>query len=164
MDAYIKQYFDFVTPDIVPMVFDENDRMVAFGVAVPSLSRALQKARGQLFPFGFIYLLRALQKNDRFDLYLVAVKSEYQGKGVNAILMNKLHEVFIKRGITRVESNPELETNIDVRGFWKFYEHRQHKRRRMLHQAPGIVVKTVQSNKALERALVRGFERVFLAF
>lgn len=130
VDAYIKQYFDFVTPDIVPMVFDENDRMVAFGVAVPSLSRALQKARGQLFPFGFIYLLRALKKNDRFDLYLVAVKSEYQGKGVNAILMNKLHEVFIERGVTRVESNPELETNIDVRGFWKFYEHRQHKRRR----------------------------------
>ena len=59
--------------------------MVAFGVAMPSLSHALQKSKGELFPFGFIHLLRALNKNDRADLYLVAVRSEYKGKGVNAM-------------------------------------------------------------------------------
>ncbi len=129
--AYIDQYFGFVTPDFVPMVMDQNNRMVAFGVVMPSLSLALQKTKGQLFPFGFIYLLRALRKNDRADLYLVAVRSEYQGKGVNAILMNKMHGVFNKLGITKVESNPELETNQNVQGQWKYYEKRQHKRRRV---------------------------------
>jgi GNAT superfamily N-acetyltransferase len=129
--AYIDQYFGFVTPDFVPMVMDQNKRMVAFGVVMPSLSRALQKTKGQLFPFGFIYLLRALRKNSRADLYLVAVRSEYQGKGVNAILMNKMHGVFNKLGITKVESNPELETNQNVQGQWKYYEKRQHKRRRV---------------------------------
>ena len=131
IDAYINQYFGFVTPDFVPMVMDQNNRMVAFGVVLPSLSRALQKSKGQLFPFGFIHVLRALKKNDRADLYLVAVRSEYQGKGVNAILMNKIHELFNKLGISKVESNPELETNQDVQGQWKHYERRQHKRRRI---------------------------------
>jgi GNAT superfamily N-acetyltransferase len=131
VETYINQYFGFVTPDLVPMVMDQNNRMVAFGIIMPSLSLALQKAKGQLFPFGFIYLLRALKKNDRADLYLVAVRSEYQGKGVNAILMNKMHGVFNRLGIKKIESNPELETNQNVQGQWKHYEKRQHKRRRV---------------------------------
>ena len=104
--------------------------MVAFGVGMPSISKALQKGDGKIFPFGFIHLLKALKKNDRADLLLIAVKSEYQGKGVNAVLMNTMHRNFNKLGITMVESNPELETNQDVRGQWRFYETRQHKRRR----------------------------------
>jgi GNAT superfamily N-acetyltransferase len=130
VDAYVDQYFGFITPEFVPIVVDETGRMVAFGITMPSLSKALQKSRGRLFPFGFIHLLRALRRNDRGDLYLVAVRSEYQGKGVNAILMDRMNSVFIKLGITRVESNPELETNENVQGQWKYYERRQHKRRR----------------------------------
>jgi GNAT superfamily N-acetyltransferase len=130
-DAYIDQYFGFVTPDFVPIVLDQDDRMVAFGIIMPSLSKALQKTRGELYPFGFVYLLNALKKNDRADLYLVAVRSEYQGKGVNAILMNKMHAVFNRLGITKVETNPELETNANVQGQWKYYDKRQHKRRRI---------------------------------
>jgi GNAT superfamily N-acetyltransferase len=135
VEAYISQYFGFVTPDFVPMIMDQNNRMVAFGIVMPSLSRALQKSKGQLFPFGFIHLLKALKKNTRADLYLIAVRSEYQGKGVNAILMNKITEVFIKMGITKVETNPELETNANVQGQWKYYEKRMHKRRRIFIKA-----------------------------
>jgi len=131
IEAYINQYFGFVTPDFVPIVLDRDNRMVAFGIVMPSLSLALKKSKGNLFPFGFFHLLRALRKNDRADLYLVAVRCEYQGKGVNAILMNKMHGVFNKLGITKVESNPELETNQNVLGLWKYYEKRQHKRRRV---------------------------------
>lgn len=131
VNAYIDQYFGFVNPDFVPMVMDKDNRMVAFGIVMPSLSLALQKSRGNLFPFGFIHLFRALKKNDRADLLLVAVRSEYQGKGVNAIIMNQMHKVFNKLGITKVESNPELETNQNVQGQWKYYDKRQHKRRRV---------------------------------
>jgi ribosomal protein S18 acetylase RimI-like enzyme len=130
VSSYIKQYFDFVTPDFVPIVLNEQNQMVAFAIVMPSLSRALQKAKGQLFPFGFFHLLNALRKNDRADLYTVAVKSGYQGMGVNAILMNSVAKVFNQRGIKKVETNPELETNFDVQGQWKFFDKRQHKRRR----------------------------------
>ncbi|MEZ0396909.1 MAG: GNAT family N-acetyltransferase [Anaerolineales bacterium] len=131
VQSYVKQYFGFVTPEFVPVVLDQEGNMVGFGIVMPSLSRALQRAGGKLFPFGFIHLLRALKKNDRADLYLVGVKPEYQGKGVNAILMDRMHRHFIKLGITKVESNPELEHNANVQGQWKYYEKRQHKRRRV---------------------------------
>lgn len=128
--SYTKQYFDFVNPDFVPIVLDENDEMVAFGVTMPSLSVALQRAGGRLFPFGFVHLLRAMRRFDRADLYLIAVKRSYQGKAVNAILMNRMLEVFKKYGVKSVESNPELEDNEQVRALWKFFDKRQHKRRR----------------------------------
>jgi hypothetical protein len=130
IDAYIDQYFGFIHPDFVSVVLDQEDRMVAFGIVMPSLSRALQKSKGRLLPFGFIHLALAMKRNDRADLYLVAVKSEYQGKGVNAIIMHQMNQVFNRIGVTRVETNPELETNIDVQGQWKYFEKRQHKRRR----------------------------------
>lgn len=130
VSSYIKQYFDFVTPDFVPIILNEQNQMVAFAIVMPSLSTALQKAKGQLLPFGFFHLLKALRKNDRADLYTVAVKSGYQGMGVNAIIMNTIAEAFNRRGIKKVETNPELETNLNVQGQWKFFDKRQHKRRR----------------------------------
>ena len=138
VDTYIAQYFGFIQPEFVPMVYNEKNEMVAFGIALPSLSRALQKSHGQLFPFGFIYLLNALRKNERADLCLVAVKSEYRGSGANAILMNSMYEVFRKLGVKKIETNPELETNQLVQGQWKYFETRQHKRRRVYIKQIGI--------------------------
>lgn len=131
VEAYVKQYFDFVQPDFVPVVLDDNGKMVAFGITMPTLSKALQKTRGELFPFGFLHLIKALKNYEKFDLYLVAVRKEYQSKGVNAILMDRMNHIFNKLGVKKVESNPELETNINVQGQWKYYERRQHKRRRV---------------------------------
>jgi DNA-binding transcriptional ArsR family regulator len=131
VDAYIKQYFGFIRPEFVPVVLDEQGHMVAFGITMPSLSSALQKSRGRLFPFGFIHMLRALSIYDKFDLYLVAVRKEYLNKGVNAILMDRMNQVFNRLGVRIVESNPELEGNVNVQGQWKYYQRRLHKRRRV---------------------------------
>jgi len=130
VDLYIKQYFGFIRPDYISMVLDKNDRVVAFAITMPSLSRALQKSNGRLFPFGFIHLLKAMKKNDLIDLCLIGVLPEYQGKGVNAILFNELTKIFINNNITKTESNPELEENYKVQAQWKLFEKRQHKRRR----------------------------------
>jgi len=127
----IKQYFGMIIPDFAPFVINEQDQLVGFGITMPSLSNALRKSGGELLPFGFIHLLKAMNKNDRADLYLIGVKEEYRGKGVNAILMDHMLKTFQKRGITKVESNPELETNSLVQTQWKYFEKRQHKRRRV---------------------------------
>ena len=131
VDAYINQYFGFISPEFVPVIVDAGGCMVAFGVTIPSLSKALQRSKGRLFPFGVFHLMRALKKNDRADLVLVAVAKKYQGKGVNAVLINRMLEVFHNFGIKKVESNPELESNIAVQAQWKHFERRQHKRRRI---------------------------------
>jgi len=130
IEAAIHQYIGLIDPKFVPVVLDEKERMVAFGIVMPSLSRAMQKANGRLFPLGFLHILRAMRRNDRADLYLVAVRGEYQGKGVNAMLMDHVHRLFLGIGIRKVETNPELEWNTDVQGQWKYYQKRQHKRRR----------------------------------
>ncbi len=130
IDVYIKQYFGFVLPEYVPVVLDENDRVVGFSIAMPSLSRALQKSNGRLFPFGFIHLLRALKNNKYADAYLTGVRSDYQNKGVNAILLNEIGKGFMNNKVLHIETNRELELNSKIQAQWEYFEHRQHKRRR----------------------------------
>jgi GNAT superfamily N-acetyltransferase len=127
---YVKQYFGFVNPDFVPVVLDANDDVVAFGIAMPSLSVALQRCRGRLFPFGWVHVLRALKSPRGLDLYLTAVRPEMQNKGINAIVIHEINKALSKYGIARVETNRELESNAKVRAQWKDYDSRQHKRRR----------------------------------
>jgi len=128
--AYIDQYFGFVSLDLIPVILDENNKMVAFAIVMPSLSKALQKSQGQIFPFGWVHLLKALKFNTLGDLYLIAVRSDYRGKGINAPIMHAVNLGLNKHGITVVETNANLEENINVQAQWKYFEHRQHKRRR----------------------------------
>jgi len=128
--GYIDSYFGFALVDFIPVVLDKNDRVVAFGITFPSFSKALQKSRGNLFPFGFIHFLRAMRKNDRADLYLVGVRDEYRGKGVNSMMMTQIYKAFVKHGIKYVEGNPNLETNIHVQTMWNYFENHLCKRRR----------------------------------
>ncbi|MBL7851605.1 MAG: N-acetyltransferase [Cyclobacteriaceae bacterium] len=130
IEYYVKQYFSFIRADFVSIVLDKEGKLAAFGVTMPSLSRALQKANGRLFPFGFIYLLQAMRKNTLGDLYLVAVRPDLQGKGVNALLMREINRSYIRNGITQAESNPQLENNNRIQAMWEYFEAKQHKRRR----------------------------------
>ncbi len=128
--AYTKQYFGFLDTDFVRLFLNENDKVVGFGLTMPSLSRALQISRGRIFPFGFIPLLWALKRPKKIDFLLVAMLPEYQAKGLVATLMTEVTANAIKKGIISAETNPELETNTQVQAMWKHYDARQHKRRR----------------------------------
>ncbi|MBE0539402.1 MAG: hypothetical protein IH620_06790 [Ignavibacterium sp.] len=130
IDFYVKQYFSFIRPEYLPLVLDENNKLAAFGITMPSLNSALQKINGRLFPFGFLYILREMKRSRRLDLYLTAVRIDLQNKGVNALLINQINKVCIKNNITNVETNRELESNEKVQAQWKLYDVRQHKRRR----------------------------------
>lgn len=128
--AYAKQYFNFLHPDFVKLIMDQDGKIAAFAVCIPSLSRAYQKCRGRLFPFGFFHLFKALRKNDTLDLYLVGVRPGLQGKGVNSLLMTEITRSAIEHAMVRAEANPEREDNTKVQSQWKHFNHRQHKRRR----------------------------------
>ncbi len=130
VDSYIKQYIPFADPRFTKVVVDENDRVVAFGVAMPSLSRALQKNRGRLFPFGWIPMLQAMKKPVGVDMYLVAVLPEYQSSGVVSVVMGSITQGAIDAGVESAETSGELEDNAAVQAMWRNYDHRQHKRRR----------------------------------
>jgi hypothetical protein len=130
MDYYTKQYFDFIRPEFVSLVLDSKDDVVGFGITIPSLSRALQKAKGSLFPFGLIQLLRAMRKNDTIHMYLVGVRPEYQGKGILALVYHELTRAYIKAGIRIARTHPQLEENFKAISIWKNYDGRVNIRRR----------------------------------
>jgi GNAT superfamily N-acetyltransferase len=127
----IKKFFAYIDRRYTKVVEDSNGEMVAVGVAMESFSVALQAARGRLWPIGWWRMLQAMKGNDVLDLYLVAVRPDLQGSGLNAILMHEMHKVALKRGLKWAETNGELETNTKIISMWKGYEHRTHKRRRI---------------------------------
>lgn len=132
IEQFIKQYLPVIDLRLVSLVVDGEDNLVAIGVSLVSLSEALQKAKGRLLPFGWFHLAKALffSRPKRLDFLLVAVKPEYQSKGVMALLFNDLMPRYISMGFEDVETNPELETNNKVQAQWENFEKEQHKRRR----------------------------------
>lgn len=132
IDYYINMYIPMLRFDLVTLIVrEEDDAVVGFGISLPSLSRALQKARGRMFPFGWIHLLKALKTKPKVvDLYLTGVLPEYQNKGVNALLFNDLIPVYKSVGAEYAESNPELESNSAVQAQWDYFKREHHKTRR----------------------------------
>ena len=133
IDQYVKFYLSVIDLKMVCFVENENGDLVAAGVTMPSLSKALQKCGGNLFPLGWWYLLKNMfiKKPDTLDLLLVAIKPEYQNKGVNTLLFVDLFTNFKKMGFKYAESSAELETNTKVQQMWQLFEREQHKRRRV---------------------------------
>lgn len=135
IESYVKQYFSFVKPEFVPLIVDQNGKLAGFGITMPSLNEALKKINGRLFPFGFLFLIREMKKSKALDLYLTAVRTDMQNKGVNAMLIDHIYRVCNKKGIKTVETNRELETNLKVQSQWKSFDTRQHKRRRCFRKS-----------------------------
>ncbi len=128
---YIDKYLGILRLDCISIVVDKEGKLVAFGISIPSFSRALQRSGGRLWPFGWYHLLKAIRgKNDVVDLMLVAVSPEYQNMGVNAMVFADLLPTYIKNGYKFAESNLELADNASVQLQWQYFERRQHRRRR----------------------------------
>ena len=134
---YIKMYLPIVDLRMLTLITDANDALVGVGISMPSLSVALQKAKGRILPFGWYHLLKALfvKRAKVLDLLLVAIKPEYQNKGVNALLFSDLIPVYQKLGFKYAESNPELEMNGKVQAQWEYFDTELHKRRRAFVKA-----------------------------
>ena len=129
---YCNMFFPLLNFDFVTLVANDKDEIVAVGLGMPSLSEALRKCKGRLFPFGWYHLLKALKakKMTDFDLLLIAVRPDYQDKGVNALLFDEMTPYFSKYGIQRVETSAILETNLKSYSNFTIVDHIQHKRRR----------------------------------
>lgn len=136
IDQYVNVYIPVLDLRMVTLVETEEGEIVAVGISMPSLSEALQRAKGKFFPFGWFHLLKALKwsKPKVLDLLLVAVRPDYQSKGVNALLFTDLIPIYQEMGFEYAESNPELEDNGRVQNQWQYFKTEQHKRRRCFKQ------------------------------
>ncbi|MCU4174922.1 GNAT family N-acetyltransferase [Carboxylicivirga sp. N1Y90] len=130
IEFYISKFFPMLNPRYVKIILDKDDEMAGFLIALPSLSKAMQKANGKLFPFGWWHIMRALKKPTEMDLMLTGVKPELQRMGVAALLMNDLWKTANDDGIKQVETTGMLENNNVAIQMWKSFDHIQHKRKR----------------------------------
>ncbi len=128
--TYKEKYFPFIDKNYIICITDDNDELISFAITMPSYSKALQKSKGKLFPFGWWHFLQAGKKNDRANFYLIGIHPEYQRRGVTAIIFKEIFERFRKMGIKFTETNPELEENKSVQVLWQDYNPVNHKRRR----------------------------------
>ena len=127
---YKEKYFGLINKDYIICVVDKEFNLVAFAITMPSYSKALQKSKGKLLPFGWWHFMNASRKNDRANFYLIGVHPEYQKRGVTAIIFKEIWNTFRKKGVKFLETNPELEENKNIQLLWQDYHPVNHKRRR----------------------------------
>lgn len=124
-----KKYLGFINPEFIVFVMDENEKMVAFAITMPSFGKALQKANGKLFPFGIFHLLKARNNAESATLYLIGIHPDYQNKGVTALIIDYLGTMYLSRGIQTCLRTPELEDNLAIDLMWKNFNNRLRARR-----------------------------------
>jgi len=127
---YINKYFNILNPDFVKLIEDKDGNLIGFIISLPSLSLAMQKAKGNLFPLGWYYIMQALKKPKVVDLLLTGIHPDWQAQGVSALLITELQKVMQRYGIEYVETTGMIETNEKAINHWKNYDHIQHKRKR----------------------------------
>lgn len=127
---YANKFIPLLNPKYTCFVMDENDELVAFGVSAPSIADAMKKSNGRLFPTGWIGVLRAFNESKALDMFLIAVRPDLQGSGVNAVVLDHLIQNAAKNGIEYAETGPMLETNSKILAQWKSFDKELHKRRR----------------------------------
>ena len=137
VDKYVGFYLGVLDLKFVSLVEDKDHNIVGFGVVMPSITSALKKCNGKLFPFGWFHILRAMywKYEENFEMLLIGVKPEYQKKGVNSIVFVDLMKELLKGGFVYGESNAELESNLDIRSQWGDLEVKECKRRRVYKKA-----------------------------
>lgn len=131
IDQYVDLYLSLVDTKMLTFIEDQEGELIGAGITIPSLSEALQKCNGEIFPFGWWHLLKAmfLKKPDTLDLLLIGVRPDWQNKGVNSLLFVDLFQNYRKMGFRYAETNANLETNAKVQAMWVPFEKELHKRR-----------------------------------
>ena len=128
--SYIKEKFiSFINPGYIKFVVDKNGKMIAFGITMPSFSKALQKANGKLFPFGIFHLLHAKNNSKDVISYLIGVHPDYQNKGINAFIFRDFKLTFTKLNLVNFIRTPELADNAAIAAIWTKYNQVTHKKR-----------------------------------
>lgn len=111
MKKFAAQYLPVLDPAFVKVIVNGHGEVIAFGVAMPDMSLGIQKAKGKLFPIGFIHILLAMRNSRQLNLLLGAVKPEYRGKGITVLLAKALFESATNRKMETIDSHLILETN-----------------------------------------------------
>lgn len=129
---FIEKYLPAINTRLIPLIVDEKDEVVGVAVTMGGLSKAMHKAGGSLWPFGWWHVLKALKwkLEDNAEMLLIAVRPDLQGYGVNALFFEDLIPLYNKYGFRWAETGPQLEDNVRELSQWKPLNPEVIKRRR----------------------------------
>lgn len=121
VNQFLHKYLPVIDRQLIPVIVDEKDNVVGVAVTMGSLSQAMRKAGGSLWPFGWFHLLKALKwkREDNAEMLLIAVRPDLQGYGVNALFFEDLIPIYNKMGFRWAETGPQLEDNVRELSQWK---------------------------------------------
>lgn len=122
-------YFSLLRRKLTSIIVDQDNDIAAFGLSLPSFSRALIRTRGKLFPFGWFFILMAYIRFNTVDLLLLGASPKWDNKGLSAVFHYKLSSYYKKKRLKRAITNPQIETNNALK-VWESYEHKPFMRRR----------------------------------
>ncbi|MCF0174985.1 MAG: GNAT family N-acetyltransferase [Bacteroidales bacterium] len=128
--SYLQTYVPILDPRYVAVCLNDKDEPVGFTFCVPSLSKAVKKSGGKLFPFGFLRIFHALKHNDMLESLLIGVMPEYQGMGAHILMFKYIHDNARKAGIRKMFMNPQLEENMKVQTLFDQFQQKTVIRRR----------------------------------
>ncbi len=114
----------------ISTVVDENDKLVAFGIILPSISKAVQNSGGRLTIPTILRILKSARNPEILDLALIGVTEEYRAKGVISAIFYPMMLMMKSGQVKYCETNLNLENNTNILNQWKNFESIQHKRRR----------------------------------
>ena len=131
IDSYVDLYLSLIDTRMITFVENDKGELVAAGASMPSLSAALQKCNGEILPFGWWHLLKAMfiKRPDTLDLLLIGVRPDYQNCGINSVLILDLAERYKQMGFKYAETNAMLESNDKIQAMWRPFDKEQHKAR-----------------------------------
>lgn len=120
IDEYVNRYLPLIDKRLIPVVENDKGEIVGVAITMGSLSHALRKAKGRLFPFGWYHLLKALKwkREEKVDMLLIAVRPDYQGLGVNALFFDDLIPIYNQYHFRYAETGPQLEDNVKELSQW----------------------------------------------
>jgi hypothetical protein len=122
IDYLKKKYIPMINPEYIKFVLDKDEKMIAFSIVMPSLSKGLKKSKGKLFPFGFYHLLKAKNNSKDILFYLIGINPDYLNKGITALIFDDYIKIFTKNKIENCIRTPELLENDAIHNNFKNFD------------------------------------------
>ncbi|HKK41677.1 MAG TPA: hypothetical protein VJ963_04645 [Bacteroidales bacterium] len=108
------RYLPILDPKFIK-VSRANGELTGFIIGMPDLSKGIKDAKGRLFPFGILKILRESKRSKKLLMLLGGIKKEYRGKGIDVLMGVKLLQSCIKHRMDSIDSHLVLEDNTRMR-------------------------------------------------
>lgn len=129
-----RRLIEMTQPDLIKIVV-KDDHVAGFLFGFPDVSRALQRCRGRLYPFGWAMLLWEARHTRWVNFNGAGILPQYQGLGANAVLYYEMYRTVRERGFLHAdlvqinEQNTKMMQELEALGADFYKAHRIYERK-----------------------------------